>query len=89
MKNICPVCGYPELSEPAYDKSENPSFDICSSCHYHFGYDDTSKHISHEQWRQQWIAEGTPWRGKGKKQPLDWNPVQQLQNIGIKLTEQT
>jgi hypothetical protein len=85
MKNTCPVCGYQELSEPAYNELKNPSYEICTSCNYQFGYDDDSQHITHDQWRQQWVAAGMPWRGKGKRQPLNWNPVQQLGNIGITL----
>ncbi|MDR3450744.1 MAG: hypothetical protein P4M15_13545 [Alphaproteobacteria bacterium] len=83
-KYICPVCGYPGLSEPAYNDYGNPSFDICVSFWYQFGKTDDDEHFTHEQWRQKWIAEGAPWRGKSKKAPSDWNPMEQLRNIGVR-----
>jgi rubredoxin len=36
---LCPVCGYPELSEPPWN-NESPSDEICPSCGTQFGYDD-------------------------------------------------
>src|SRR5260370_23677857 len=36
----CPVCGYPELTEPAYDFYNCSSFDIFSSCSTEFGLAD-------------------------------------------------
>ncbi|MDR3450745.1 MAG: hypothetical protein P4M15_13550 [Alphaproteobacteria bacterium] len=84
LENICPVCGYPELSEPAYNEYKNPSFDICSSCGYQFGKTDDDNHITHEQWRSQWIANGMIWDKGYSKPPKGWNPEQQLQNIGVK-----
>jgi hypothetical protein len=84
MKHICPVCGYPDMSQPAYDEYKNGTHVICWSCHYHFGYDDDDQQITHEQWREKWIKDGMPWRGSAK-QPAGWNPCQQLLNIGVKL----
>jgi hypothetical protein len=70
-RNICPVCGNPDLSEPAYSEEEGwPSDEICSCCGYQFGYDDDSEGITHEQWRMRWIDEGMKWwsdTGRQKK----------------------
>jgi hypothetical protein len=91
MSNICPVCGYPELREPAYGEEGGGNYEICSSCGFHFGYDDRGYGIEepetpqmHQQWREKWIKEGMKWYGS-KQQPSLWNPVQQLRNIGILL----
>lgn len=88
MKYMCPICGYPELDEPAYhgnEKSGLGSLEYCPSCVFQFGWHDDDQHITHEQWRQQWITKGMPWGSKGVKPPADWNPRQQLLNIGIKI----
>ena len=38
--NICPVCGYGELHEPAYDRFGCASFEICPCCGIEFGLED-------------------------------------------------
>jgi hypothetical protein len=48
MQNICPVCGYPDLFEPAYKENYYPSDEICPSCGYQFGWTDDDQGISHE-----------------------------------------
>ena len=76
MNNICPVCGYPELEVPAYrGVYGEPSYDICSSCWYQYGKTDDDEGISHEEWRERWIAEGMPWRWQGAPPPLDGIPA--------------
>lgn len=50
-KYICPVCGYSKLEEPAYDKFNTPSCDICSCCGCEFGFDD----FPFEEARRKWI----------------------------------
>lgn len=84
-RNICPVCGNPDLSEPAYSEEEGwPSDEICSCCGYQFGYDDDSEGITHEQWRMRWIDEGMKWwSDTGRQPPAGWNPIEQLKNIGV------
>ena len=83
--NICPVCGYDDLEEPAYEDGFRSSDEICMSCGYQFGYHDYSEDITHEQWRRKWIAEGMVWSysSVGQKPPVGWNPVEQLKNIGV------
>lgn len=79
MSYICPVCGFPELEEnPEYIGS----FEICSSCRFQFGVTDDDKGYTYEQWRNKWIAEGMRWGGSNAA-PENWNPVEQLKNIGI------
>ena len=77
--NRCPVCGYPELGEPAYDGFGDPSFDICDCCGTQFGYEDAGR--SHEFLRDEWIAKGMPWWNSAKEAPLGWDPVQQLRSL--------
>ena len=81
MRYTCPICGYPELKEPAYDSYGSPSYDICYSCGYQFGFTDDCERITLEQWRVQWIAGGMKWNSVGRKQPENWNPQAQLLNI--------
>ncbi|MES2985107.1 MAG: hypothetical protein V4735_07970 [Pseudomonadota bacterium] len=86
-QNICPVCGYPDLSEPAYPEGGWPSDEICESCGYQFGYHDAALEvpITFEQWRERWIANGMIWDSLsvGRQPPVGWNPRKQLENIGI------
>lgn len=84
MSNICPICGYPDLDEPAYDR-EVGSLEICPSCSFQYGFTDDSKHISFAQWRQQWIENGMIWDKNRSLPPKHWDPRQQLLNIGVKL----
>ncbi len=80
MSNLCPVCGYSHLDEPAYYANDpvrgNGSQEICPSCGFQFGYTDHAQHVAFKQWREQWIARGMPWRSKDISPPLNWNPAQ-------------
>lgn len=80
--HICPVCGFDDLYEPAYD-GDSGSLEICPSCGYQFGHTDDDSDISHEEWRQIWVQKGMPWDGIGIQPPANWNPKKMLQNIGI------
>jgi hypothetical protein len=77
--NKCPVCGYDELREPAYDCFGDPSFEICPCCGIEFGYEDASR--SHESLRNDWIAKGMHWHSSVKAPPPGWDPVQQLRSV--------
>ena len=85
--NLCPVCGYDDLPEPPYgaDGDDWGSFEICYSCGFQFGVTDRDKHISHDQWRQQWIDGGMIWDSIGRKMPEGWDPREQLKKIGVKV----
>ncbi len=75
MKHLCPVCGYPELSEPAEDHL------ICPCCGTHFGYDDFA--TSHDELRREWLAKGAPWFSRAQHPPQGWDPVRQLAEAGM------
>jgi hypothetical protein len=77
---VCPVCGYPGLTEPPYSpRTGRGSYDICPSCWFEYGVDDDDKGYTHERWRAQWIAAGMPWRFG--EPPERWDPVEQLRRI--------
>lgn len=76
-ENVCPVCGFSALAEPAYDDGL-ASFEICPCCGTEFGYDDAS--VSHDILRERWIAAGYPWWAP-EGPPSDWRPETQLMNI--------
>lgn len=84
MKHICPVCGYDELTEPAYNANLG-SLEICASCGFQFGKTDDDEGITHNEWRNKWIKKRFPWDGIDIRPPKDWDPKAQLLNIGIKL----
>ena len=88
MSNTCPACGYPSLKKPAYIgtyRGGSPSYEICPSCGFQFGYTDHNKNITHDQWRQQWLDGGMVWDKGRSTSPEDWDPKKQLLNIGIKV----
>lgn len=85
MFHTCPVCGYPNLTEPPRSEQGGGSYEYCPSCRFQFGYTDDALHLTYEQWRKQWADKGMPWSSKSIKLPTDWNPKKQLQNIGINL----
>ena len=81
MKYICPVCGYPELNKPPYGGSPDPSYEICNSCGFEFGYDDHSEGFTFQQWRQKWIEGGMVWWSTYRKPPENWNPAEQVSHV--------
>jgi hypothetical protein len=85
----CPVCGYPDLDEPPYDKYGCSSFDICPSCGTEFGLDDKHASLSlsemHAVLREQWASRGFPWSGSAATPPPDWAPLKQLSEAGLQL----
>ena len=76
----CKVCGWPEMEEDPYEMNQ-----MCPSCLFQYGYDDDDQGFTYEQWREKWIKEGMKWRSSGKKEPENWDPKQQLLNIGIRV----
>jgi len=77
-KHVCPVCGYPDLNEPAYDSFGCASYNICPCCGTEFGYDDST--AAHADLRGKWISDGMQWWSKHQLKPDDWDPVRQLKN---------
>lgn len=81
--NYCPVCGYDGLTEKPYDEFGYPTYTICSCCGYEFGFDDSSKGISFQEYQTKWISDGFKFFNKNKK-PKIWNEkvlIDQLANI--------
>lgn len=84
MENICPVCGYPDLREPAYDEYNCSSFEICVSCGIEYGYGDQFLEKKEDCWeylRKEWISNGMKWHSKYIEKSIDWNPVMQLYKL--------
>lgn len=71
----CPVCGYPDLSDPPQD------FEICPSCGTEFGYHDIRR--SHKELRRKWIARGAHWQSEVIPRPDEWNALAQLIKAGF------
>jgi hypothetical protein len=76
---LCPVCGYPELSDPPYDAHGCSSFEICPSCGTEFGYDDSS--TSHSELRAAWVQGGMAWWCTTRPPPPGWNPAEQMKAV--------
>jgi hypothetical protein len=73
----CPICDYPNLSEPPRSEFGGGSFEICPSCGFQFGVNDDDEGISYETWRRRWEAAGMPWSSLALKEPASWKPVAQ------------
>ena len=77
MKNICPVCNFPGLTEPPRGKSGGGSFEICPSCGFQFGVSDDDRGFTCDEWRENWIKQGSKWSSQTKP-PANWNAAEQL-----------
>lgn len=77
--NNCPVCGYELDFVPEVDA-------LCPCCFFAFYVND--RDWTFAELREDWISHGARWAwGKqGRPEPLNWNPVQQLTNIGYLCT---
>ena len=86
MTYTCPVCGYDRLASPPETPQDGtaPSYEICPSCGFEFGYDDTEGGETYESYRNKWIAGGCRWWWDNDR-PTVWDPVAQLKRIGIDL----
>jgi hypothetical protein len=78
---LCPVCGYPGLSDPPVDEFGCATFEICPCCGTEFGYHDARR--SHSELRSQWIENGRQWIHKSLGPPLNWDPQAQLKKAGL------
>jgi hypothetical protein len=74
MPYICPVCGFPNLTERPHSDGNGGSYEICPSCAFQFGVSDEDLEFSYNEWRNEWIKDGRPWRSIGIAQPKDWEP---------------
>jgi hypothetical protein len=78
---VCPVCGYAGLRDPPREERTGGSYAICPSCGFQFGVSDEDLGIADEQWRQDWVKAGMPWRSVARPKPEGWNPRDQLRKI--------
>ena len=87
-ERLCPVCGY-EHPRPTWHGGV-PSFEICPCCGIQYGYsdaaggDEAARAMLYRRWRQAWIEGGMRFKWP-ERQPKDWEPVAQLQRIGVHL----
>ena len=82
-ENVCPVCGYDGLDEPAFDERGVGSDDICPCCGFQFGLDDfpfEDRERLVAEWRERWVAGGCVWKyATGCRRPPEgWDPQAQL-----------
>ena len=81
MSYICPVCGFPELTEIPRTDAGGGSFEICPSCSFQFGVTDDDRGFTYEQWRSCWIKEGMKWDKGRTDPPAGWDPLEQLRSV--------
>lgn len=74
--NTCLVCGY--SGDPDFYPGD---YNICDCCGTEFGYDD--RVLTHEQLRNEWIANDYPWFYSACPPPAGWDPIRQLRNAGL------
>ena len=75
--NHCPVCGFDLGYAPWGESGDVATFDICGCCGIEFGYQDSTD-TGLIRARNDWIAQGYPWKGDAKDKPADWDPEAQL-----------
>ncbi len=78
--NVCPVCGYDNLTHPPKD------YMICPCCGTEFGYDDFT--ATHEELRQEWMSNGCQWFSSRVLAPTGWDPVAQLRTLELRILPQ-
>jgi hypothetical protein len=85
LVNVCPVCGYDQLTEPAYFENniDIPSYEICACCGFQFGFDE--QYGTHEDYRIKWIDSGCEWYSKVFTKPDNWNAKEQLLRINVEV----
>jgi hypothetical protein len=83
--HLCPICGYPELTEIPRTTGGGGSYEICPSCGFQFGVSDEDRGFTYETWRERWIKQGMPWDKKRSQPPEGWDPVKQLRAIGVEV----
>jgi hypothetical protein len=79
-KHLCPVCGFPDLTELPRRPDAGASFEICPSCGFQFGVDDDDRGLTYAQWRAAWIKGGLPWSSTTPP-PSHWNAAAQLAHL--------
>lgn len=81
MPYMCPVCGYPDLSEDPRPATGGGSYEICPSCGFQFGVSDDDRGFTYAEWRATWVAKGMPWNEIDIAPPEAWDPERQLLRV--------
>lgn len=77
MPHTCPVCAYPDLTEPPRSKSGGGSYEICPCCGFQFGVDDDDRGLTHAAARERWVRAGATW-SSSTPPPKGWSAKAQL-----------
>ena len=77
MKHTCPVCQFPDLTEPPRGHGGGGSYEICPSCGFQFGVSDDDRGFTYKTWRENWLKAGAKWSSQ-QKPPANWNAASQL-----------
>ncbi|TFC22104.1 hypothetical protein E3O55_18985 [Cryobacterium sp. MDB1-18-2] len=81
---VCPVCGWPHLTEQPRSEASGGSYEICWSCGFEFGVTDDDLGFTYDVWRRQWLSRGMPWASETlRPPPKDWDPAAQVRGIGV------
>jgi hypothetical protein len=83
MKHPCPVCHFPNLTEPPRSPGGGGSYEICPSCGFQFGVSDDDRGFTFNQWRENWLKAGAKWSSQTAP-PKNWNAAAQLAKAGRK-----
>jgi len=78
---ICKVCGYDKLEYPQYDSKGYPTYIICSCCGFESGFHDGCEEISIEEFRIEWIEEGSNWFSTHDPKPVNWDWKKQIKRV--------
>lgn len=78
-ENQCPVCGYEMEAPPT-------NYRICPSCGTEFGVHDVNASIA--ELREAWMETGPRWWSKTDPQPVNWDPLAQMETAGIVVKRQ-
>lgn len=78
----------PQGAAPPYqDQFGSPSFEICPSCGFEFGFDDhpgaSGSATSFAEHRQGWVAGGCGWWSRADRRPIGWSGPEQLAQAGL------
>jgi len=57
-KYICPVCEFDGLKEEPFSEDNEPSYEVCPSCGFEFGFDSANDPAAFAEFRQRWIKNG-------------------------------
>ncbi len=80
MKPVCPVCGFPDLTEAPRSPSGGGSFEICPSCGFQFGVSDDDQGFTYSKWRAAWKKNGCRWSSR-LPAPANWDGAAQLRSV--------